>query len=116
VGTFSATLVPTNTDGNVAPNAPQKVSLTLNADGSGSLTISPFAGTPSKVNFPVGTAQLENDGSVSVTYGTSSGVQIGVDAGLSNNGNALEGDFFAYSGDSNFDTAYFYPGTLNRQS
>jgi hypothetical protein len=115
VGTYSATLVPTSTDGNVVPNSPQNVTLTLHADGSGSLSISPFAGTPLTVNFPAGTAQLADDGSVSMNYGTASGVQIGVDAGLANNGNALQGDFFVYSGDSNFDTAYFYPGTLNQQ-
>ena len=74
-----------------------------------------MAGQLGKINFAAGTAQLANDGSVSINYVTPSGVQIGVDAGLSNNGTALQGNFFAYSGDSNFDTAYFYPGTLNRQ-
>ncbi len=116
VGTFSATLTPSSTDGNVPSNASQKVTLTLNAYGSGSLSISPFAGTPLTVNFPATTAQLAKDGSVSINYSAASGVQIGVDAGLLTNGNALQGNFFVYSGDSNFDAAYFYPGTLNRQS
>lgn len=115
-GTFSATLVPSSTDGNVPPNASQQLTLTINADGSGSMTVSPFAGTPFTVNFPAGTAQLADDGSVSFNYGNSAGAQIGADAALSSDGNMLQGNFFVYSGDSNFDTAYFYPGTLNRQS
>lgn len=117
VGTYSATLVPSSTDGNVPPDASQTLTLTLNADGSGSLSISPFAGTPLTVNFPAGTAQLGSDGSVSLSYGTASGVQISVtDAGLTNNSNALQGTFSIFSGDNNFDAANFDNATLNRQS
>lgn len=118
VGTYSATLVPTGWDGDVGPNTPQNVSLTLNANGSGSLSVSPFAGTPLTVNFPAETAALDADGSVEILdYDSPTGYQINVGASLSGSGNALEGDFDVLgSRANNYDTSYFDNATLNRQA
>jgi hypothetical protein len=117
IGTWTATLVPSFVDGDVKANTPQKLSFTLNADGSGSLSITPFAGTPTTVNFPAGTAQFNADGSVSVSYTSpSSAVQIGVDpASPSADGNTLKAFEIFVDNTATNDEATFFPATLNRQ-
>jgi hypothetical protein len=113
VGTWSASLVPGQVVGNVDANAPQKVTLTLNADGSGSLSISPFAGTPLRVNFPAGAAQMDDSGATIEGYVSPTGYVIGASVGV--NGNVLlQGNFYAVNNNTD-DAAYFYSASLNRQ-
>lgn len=121
VGSYSGTLVPTDTFpttfGGFA-NTPQKVTLTVHADGSGSMSISPFDGTPVTVAFPAGTAQFSSEQSVSIgdpDYNLPNGALISVSASLlPSNSNALNGNFLGENALG--DEADFLTVTLTRQS
>jgi hypothetical protein len=111
-GTYSATLVP-NADSNVRGN--QTVTLTLNSDGSGKASVSPFLGAPLTFSFPAGTAQLvEGDnGTAFLDYTSPSGASIFVDAMLNADG-SLSCDSLDVS-DGHAHLADFDGATLNRQ-
>jgi hypothetical protein len=115
-GTWTATLVPDYTSGNVTPNSSQKVTLVLNPNGSGSLSLAPYAGSGITVKFPAGTAQFNYDGSgVSVVYDTPNGLgQIDMDVSLSNIGrSSLHGVLYVYNENTD-DYADFESAILNR--
>lgn len=112
VGTWSATRVPDTTNGNVHPNTPQKITLNIYANGSGNLSVSPFAGSGLAVSFPAETIEFIGGGEVVADY-TSAGYKIGFD--LSPNGAAqLQGEFNALNSKT-FDYVYYTSVSLNRQ-
>lgn len=108
-GTYSATLVP-NAGSDV--HGSQTVTLTLNADGSGKASVSPFLGTPLTFNFPAGTAQLGSD--VDVVYTSPSGDHLFVFADQNADGSL---SCISFDARDAFDhLADFAGATLNKQS
>jgi hypothetical protein len=97
----------------VPPTTPQKVTLTLNADGSGNLSVVPFAGSGLAVGFPAGTVAIDSssDAASLAQYNSPNGISIGFDLGF-NGSLQLQGSLFAYNTNKG-DYTNFQPLTLN---
>jgi hypothetical protein len=68
-GTYSATQVPTGLQGDIPTGYPQHVSFTLNADGSGLVSLSPFDGKPLSLHFNSGSISYDaGGGTIGFTY------------------------------------------------
>lgn len=66
-GTYSGTQTPTGLQGDIPANTAQNVTFTLNADGSGVLSVSPFDGTTLNLHFTPGSISY-NNGAIGFTY------------------------------------------------
>jgi hypothetical protein len=76
VGTWSGTNTPDYASGYVYYDLPQKVTLSLNLDGSGSLSVVPFAGSGLAVSFPARTAVITAGESYINEYDAPNGISI----------------------------------------
>jgi hypothetical protein len=93
-GTYTATQVPSITHGDIPTSTTQNVSFTLNADGSGVLSVSPFDGNTLTLHFNPGSITYKN-GAIGFTYpsGLTSYVQFSFTPGSNHQ---LTGSIYAH--------------------
>ena len=113
VGTWSGSNTPDYTSGIVFYDLPQKVTLSLNPDGSGSLSVVPFAGSGLAVSFPAGTARGTVGHTYIDEYDAPNGISIYFDFLLKGN-STLSGNLSAANNRTG-DATGFSILTLNRQ-
>lgn len=112
VGTWSGSAVPDDTSGSVPPNATQKVTLTVNADGSGNLSVVPFAGSGLAVSFPAGSVNIDTSADVVSIDQNLDGIVIDFNMGM-NGSLSLQGGLDAYNNDTG-DYVFFSSLNLNK--
>jgi hypothetical protein len=102
-GTYTASQVPAITHGDIPSTTSQNVSFTLNADGSGVLTVSPFDGNALTLHFNAGSITYKN-GTIGFTYpsGLTSYVQFSFTPGSNHQ---LTGNIYAH-GDWGLNASY----------
>jgi hypothetical protein len=113
VGTWTGTNTPDYASGSVFYDRPQKVTLRLNPDGSGSSSVVPFAGSGLAVSFPAGTARGTAGESYINEYDAPNGISIYFTL-LLNGNSTLNGNLSAANNNTG-DATGFSSLTLNRQ-